>query len=98
MSFEIEHDEMLDAVRRSIFTALSNIAEQVVEEAKERVESLVRSHISDIAIQIAKTASYERYGQDIRMTVTFPMNQLGDQRKCTDAANHSRSGDTSKES
>lgn len=64
--------ELLVAIiQEGMQNTVTNIVNQYVEDAKKKLEAAVPEIVSTLCLQIWKCASLERFGHDLRITVSL---------------------------
>ena len=74
MALTEEHDQtelLVTIIQEGMKNTVTNIVNQYVEEAKTKLDAAVPEIISTLCLQIWKSASLERFGHDLRITVSL---------------------------
>ncbi len=67
-----DQTELLVAIiQEGMENTVTNIVNQYVEDAKKKLEAAVPEIISTLCLQIWKSVSLERFGHDLRITVSL---------------------------
>ena len=62
---------LVGVIQEGMKNTVTNIVNQYVEEAKKKLEEAVPEIVSTLCLQIWKSTSLERFGHDLRITVSL---------------------------
>jgi len=71
MTEQDQKELLVKIIQEGMKNTVTNIVNQYVEEAKKKLEAAVPEIISTLCLQIWKSASLERFGHNLQITVSL---------------------------
>jgi hypothetical protein len=65
-------DPIVGAIQRAVQEEIAKTTEEEITEAQKRIEVRVRERTAAIAGRVLSHFTFERMGQELRITVNFP--------------------------